>query len=411
MFSALSRYLVRLTFTPFAIATVVLTGIIWLTQALQLLDVVIAQGQGSGTFFLLTLLVLPTVLAIVLPIALFFGVLFALHKAYTDSELVVMFAAGVSRWGIALPILGFASLISVVIFLLNLYIMPAAHRELKTRIYDIRADIASSMIREGSFTNPISGLTVYVRERSGNGVIEGILVHDNRNPDEPITYMADTGQLIRSAAGPRLVMFNGTVQRVSHNRTSDPDAITPIKTSITVLHFATYTYDLSALAPNRNKGYLEARERYLWELFEYDPTDAYSERNRGKLLAELHDRLVSNLFPLMLASIAIASLISAEFNRRGYASRLVIAIVFALLARLLALGLFNMADSSKVAVVAYYMLPIGVIGMALASIAGVPFDRWVLKAWYFVVDRVRPPKTPSSGTPSSGTPPASGDTA
>lgn len=404
MFSALSRYLLRLTFTPFAIATVVLTGIIWLTQALQLLDVVIAQGQGSGTFFLLTLLVLPTVLAIVLPIALFFGVLFALHKAYTDSELVVMFSAGLSRWGIALPILGFASLISIVIFLLNLYIMPAAHRELKTRIYDIRADIASSMIREGSFTNPISGLTVYVRERSGNGIIEGILVHDNRKPDEPVTYMADTGQLIRSAAGPRLVMFNGTVQRASHNRTNDPDM--PDKTSITVLHFATYTYDLSALAPNRNKGYLEARERYLWELFEYDPTDAYSERNRGKLLAELHDRLVSNLFPLMLACIAIASLISAEFNRRGYATRLVIAIVFALLARLLALGLFNMADSSKIAVVAYYLLPIGVIGMALASIAGAPFDKWVINGWYSIVDRIRPTDKPSSSTP-----PTSGDAA
>lgn len=404
MFSALSRYLLRLTFTPFAIATVVLTGIIWLTQALQLLDVVIAQGQGSGTFFLLTLLVLPTVLAIVLPIALFFGVLFALHKAYTDSELVVMFSAGLSRWGIALPILGFASLISIVVFLLNLYIMPAAHRELKTRIYDIRADIASSMIREGSFTNPISGLTVYVRERSGNGIIEGILVHDNRKPGEPVTYMADTGQLIRSAAGPRLVMFNGTVQRASHNKTNDPEM--PDKTSITVLHFATYTYDLSALAPNRNKGYLEARERYLWELFEYDPTDAYSERNRGKLLAELHDRLVSNLFPLMLACIAIASLISAEFNRRGYATRLVIAIVFALLARLLALGLFNMADSSKIAVVAYYLLPIGVIGMALASIAGAPFDKWVINGWYAVIDRIR-----STDKPSSGTPPTSGDAA
>lgn len=366
MMSGFTRYILWQATGPLLLATLALTGIIWLTQALRLLDVIIAQGQGAGTYFFLTLLSIPSVLTLVLPISLFIGVLYSLHRLYSDSELVVMFSAGISRWGVAKPLLMLTALVSVAIMALSVYIAPAGLREVKKRLYEIRADFASAMIREGAFNNPINGLTVYVRNRKLNGTIEGILVHDNRDPIEPVTYMAETGNMVFSNSGPRLVMFNGNIQRASKE-----DG----ETSLSLLYFDKYTYDLSQFASGTSTQYYEGRERYLTDLLWPDPDDVYAANYRPRLLAEAHDRLAGILYPFMLTFIALASLISAEFNRRGYAFRLGVAAVLALGARLVSLVLFSTTVTYTEAAIGMYLFPLAICCVAAASISGLRVGR------------------------------------
>src|SRR3546814_14826980 len=104
-----------------------------------------------------------------------------------------------------------SDLVSVVLFL-NLYLMPAGMRELRTKLFEIRGDIATSLVREGAFSNPVPGLTVYVRSRTPEGGIRGIFVHDERVPGLPVTYMAETGELVRTPEGARQVMYNGHIE-------------------------------------------------------------------------------------------------------------------------------------------------------------------------------------------------------
>ena len=70
-----------------------MTIVVWLTQSLRLLDLVINRGQSASTFVYLSTLVLPSLLVIILPIAYFAGTLYALTKLNTDNELVVMASA------------------------------------------------------------------------------------------------------------------------------------------------------------------------------------------------------------------------------------------------------------------------------------------------------------------------------
>ena len=383
MISGFTRYILWQATGPFLLATLALTGIIWLTQALRLLDVIIAQGQGAGTYFFLTLLSIPSLLTLVLPISLFIGVLYALHRLYADSELVVMFSAGISRWGIAKPLLMLTGIVSVVILSLNIYIAPAGLREVKKRLYEIRADFASAMIREGAFNNPITGLTVYVRNRTLTGKIEGILVHDNRDPQEPVTYMAETGNLIFSNSGPRLVMYNGNIQRANKSDSGD---------SLSLLYFDKYTYDLSQFGSGPSGEFYEGRERYLSDLLWPDPDDVYAANYRPKLLAEAHDRLAGIFYPFMLTFIALASLISAEFNRRGYAVRLAAAAVVALGARLLSLVLFSTTVTYTEVALGMYFFPVTVCAFAAASISGVQFGR-LLSPFRSLVKSLTPNKS------------------
>ncbi len=384
MVSGITRYILVQATGPVLLATLALTGIIWLTQALRLLDVIIGQGQSAGTYFLLTLLSVPSVLSLVLPIALFIGVLYALHRLFSDSELVVMFAAGISRWRVAKAFIILTGFVSFLILMINLFVAPAGLREVKQRLYEIRADFASAMIQEGSFNNPMSGLTVYVRSRKLDGTIEGILVHDNRVPLEPVTYMAETGNLVFANSGPRLVMYNGNIQR--SNKTDG-------NTAISLLYFDKYTYDLSQFASGPEDKYYEGRERYLNDLLWPAPDDIYATNFRARLLAEAHDRLAGILYPFMFVFVALASLIAAEFNRRGYAFRLTVSGIIALGARLFSLLLFNITISYPSAAILMYLFPALVCGLAAAVINGVRFDLMLAGMW----DRLRalvstPPK-------------------
>lgn len=367
MLTSLSRYIFLQALGPFIVASIVLTGIIWLTQALRMLDVLITQGQTLLTFFELTSLALPSTLVIVLPISIFCAMLYTLHKLISDSEIVVMFSAGVSRWAIAAPLLAIALATSALILLFSIYVAPAGLRELKSRLYEIRSDVATAMIREGTFTNPAQGLTVYVRERASDGTTYGILVHDSRNPEEPITYMAETGSLVDGPQGPLLVMFNGNIQRVSRKGDRNVGAAT-------LLYFDKYTYDLSQYM-NANPSFsYEGRERYFSELVNPVPTDTYAQTHRPKLLAEAHERLVEGIYPTLLTLIALAALLPAPFNRRGYASRMALAAVLALAVRLLGFVLSNGAATENYLIPLMYVFPLAVCGICIAIIVGVRFD-------------------------------------
>lgn len=366
MLKGLSRYIFFQTLGPLAVATVVLTGIIWLTQALRMLDVMITQGQTLVTFFQLTALALPSTLIIVLPISLFCALLYTLHKLITDSEIVVMFSAGVSLWSIALPIITIAIGVSLIVLSFSIYIAPAGLRELKTRIFDIRTDVASSMIREGTFTNPSAGLTVYVRDRAPDGTTYGILVHDSRNPAEPITYMAETGSLVSGPRGPLLVMFNGNIQRVSRDGDQEAGAAT-------LLYFDKYTFDLSPYMRDHPTLAYEGRERYFSELVNPGPDDQFGQLNRDKLRAEAHERIAEGIFPTALALIALAALLPAPFNRRGYAMRMATAAGAALAIRVAGFAIANAAANDLNFVWLMYLVPLAACALALAVLGGVRF--------------------------------------
>ena len=94
--SRLSLYILGQLLGPVALLALLLTSVVWLVSSLQYLDLVINRGQSALTFLYLILLVLPGLLAIIMPIAFFFATLTTLQRLQGDSELVVMASAGYS---------------------------------------------------------------------------------------------------------------------------------------------------------------------------------------------------------------------------------------------------------------------------------------------------------------------------
>ena len=99
----LQRYILRQLAGPFVFFLLALTGVIWLSQSLRFVDMIVNKGLSAGYFLYLSSMVLPSVLSIILPIAVFAAVLYTFQRLHADSEIIVMRSAGLSNWSIARP--------------------------------------------------------------------------------------------------------------------------------------------------------------------------------------------------------------------------------------------------------------------------------------------------------------------
>ena len=91
---SIDKYIFRTTLASFALVLVSLTGVIWITQALRQIDLMTSEGQTIVTFLGFSSLVIPALVLIIAPIALMIAISHTLTKLATDSEIIVMNAAG-----------------------------------------------------------------------------------------------------------------------------------------------------------------------------------------------------------------------------------------------------------------------------------------------------------------------------
>ena len=129
--------------------TLGLTFAIWLTQSLRLIDFIVNRGLPASTFFSFIVLLLPSFVGIVLPIATFCSVLFVYYKLTMDSEIVVLRAAGLSQLQLARPALRLGLLVTLAVYSITLYFLPASYRAFKDLQYRLRSDFTTVLLQEG----------------------------------------------------------------------------------------------------------------------------------------------------------------------------------------------------------------------------------------------------------------------
>src|SRR3990167_6030376 len=116
----IDRYLLRQLVGPVILATLALTSVALLSQSLAGLDLIVNQRQSALVFMKVTLLYMPQLINLILPIAVFVAALVALNRLHTEQEIVVCFAGGMSRWRVISPALRLGPIITVLAPVLNL---------------------------------------------------------------------------------------------------------------------------------------------------------------------------------------------------------------------------------------------------------------------------------------------------
>lgn len=339
--------------------TTTLTGVVWLTQSLRFIEMIVNRGLSVPLFIYFTLLLLPTFLSIILPIALFVAVVLTYNRLLTDSELVVLRAGGCSQYDLARPAMKLAVLTAIACFSLTAYFIPASYREFKDLQYTLRSSLPTIMLQEGVFNSIMEGVTVYVRNRGSDGELSGIIIHDSRDPKKPVTMIAERGAIISGKTGPRVVLANGNRQQVN-----EKDG------RLSLLYFDRYSFDIGTIAKTTEARWREPRERFLEELFDPPPDDIWK---KNKLIMEGHHRLSLPLLPISFVLVALAFMLGGEFNRRGQMERVLCAVGIVILVEVGQLGIKNLGN--KMLDIAFLMYVVPAIP-AVAALVYLGPRRW-----------------------------------
>lgn len=323
----IDRYVLRQLLAGLVAVTFGLAALIWLTQSLRFVELVVNRGLSFGVFLKLTSLLLPNFVAIILPIGCFVVTLFVYHRLAGDRELTVMRGAGLSQWAVARPAMVMAAAAMGCLFLLNLVVVPASSAAFREFQFEIRNRVVAFLLQEGVFTSVSDNLTVYVRARDRDGTLRGLLIDDARNPASHATILAESGRLAVETGAPRVLLVNGSREELDH-RTG----------RLNVLSFAENTVELTDTDRNGEQRFRDPSEMTIAELLH--PDASISERDWGKLRMEAHRRLASPLSAIGFTLIALTAVLTGAFRRHGSLLRpfAAILVVVALVAIGLAIG-------------------------------------------------------------------------
>ncbi len=356
---SINLYIFRTTLGAFLIVLVSLTALIWVTQALRDIDIMTSQGQTILVFVGLTGLIVPLLVLVIAPIALLIAVAHVLNKMSSDSEIIVMNAAGMPPWLLFRSFMMAALVVSLLVGAISAYFAPKGLRMLRDWLTEVHANVVSNIVQPGRFTVIQSGVTIHIRERRTNGQLAGIFLDDRRNPNERTTVLAEYGELVDNDTGTFLVLQKGVAQRHDYKE-RDPAMVA----------FDRYAFDLAQFAGGARAVKYSVRERYLWQLLFPDRTDPLYIEQPGQFRAELHDRLIAPLYPIAFVTIAFAYLGAPRTTRQSRTLSMIGAIAGVAVLRLIGFA------SAVVGIKLPWMLALQYIALAAACGGG-----------YFVIRR------------------------
>jgi lipopolysaccharide export system permease protein len=357
-------YILRQLIVAVLFITAALTFAVWLTQSLRFVDLIVNRGLTIGAFLYFVMLLLPSLLAAVLPVALFVATLFVYNRMLADNELVVLRAAGFANLALARPVFVFSGLLFVALFLVNGWVVPASYRAFKDMQFTLRNEYAA-VLREGMFNAVDEGITVYVRARDSEGELYGIFIQDSREPEKPVTAMAERGALVMTAEGARVLMVNGTRQELDRDTGQ-----------LSTLVFARYTMDLGVIGEAAESRIREPAERDLPALFA-EPQNDFDLHYRKEMRAEGHARIAAPIYALTFPMIGLALLFAGEFSRRARIWRLAVAGLLVVAVKMGEIGWQSLAKTEAMAIPMLYANAL--VPLAIAS-------------WFVLVQRARRPR-------------------
>ncbi len=352
----IERYFFRQLLGPTFLATTALCLVALLGRSLSELEIIVDQRQSALLFIKVILLALPQLLNLILPVALFVAALVALNRLHTEQEIVVAFAGGMSRWRVIRPAVNLAAIAALISLVLGIWIQPMTARMIREAAFSVKADLATTLVREGEFTNPTSDLTVYAGKIDPDGLIHDLFIHQQKAKGGDTTYMASEGRVMTRNGAPMLIMHRGSNQEFS------PDGV------LNFLRFDDYFFDLTSFIKNEELLHYKIGDRYLHELFFPDLTQDWEQKNRTKMLAEGHSRLAGPLYNLAFMAMALAAVIGSTFSRLGYARRIAAVGAAAVLVRIVGFGIQAACDDSAWMNILQYLVPIGAAWWGLSQV-------------------------------------------
>jgi lipopolysaccharide export system permease protein len=372
----IERYILRrmasLTFWSLAAVTL----LVMTTQVLIRVDVLTTTGQAIGAFMLLAATIIPSVISIVAPFALLIGVGQVLSGMNSDSELVVVEAAGARPATVLKPVMALSVTLSILVLLVSNFVEPWSNRKLYDVLAQAQSDLFSVAVRSGTFMQLENGLHVQVNEKLPGGALSGIFLSDTRAEGTEAIYYAKNGVIRPVGETNVLLLLDGELQQ--RDLSND---------QISIVTFTSYALDMAAFVPAGQSAARRPKEQSTAYLLNPPTGDHYADTSPHIVKQELVQRFSSWMYPLAFGLIAFTFLGKARSNRHEQFQNGALVAGIALGAR--GFGFYSVEEAGldPVMELLSYALPLGLIAL-FGALAITGRALTIPKAWARLNDQL-----------------------
>ena len=341
--SRISIYVIKEISSSFLFIFLLLTSVVWLSQALRNLEILSSDNVTIVSYFFYTVLLIPKLSIITIPISIFLGIIFALNKLRIDSELIIFGSTGNSNRDILLkPLLAISLFFFITILFLSIYLVPLCSAEIREKITEIRnSNINTSILKEKRFITPNDNLTIFFKEINGQD-INGLLLHDRTEKNRVKTYVAKNGFLDNTNGNNSILLYEGMMQIYDEKQSI-----------ISEITFNSYSVDLNNFNTFKN-GYIYADEKSTLDLIE----KVLNKSNNSEEFGVLHNRFAKALY---IFSLIFLPLVIFKFIKKPDDSSLIIIsliIVIGILIKFFEVTMEGFLIENNKLVIANYLIPI-----------------------------------------------------
>jgi lipopolysaccharide export system permease protein len=212
----LHRYLLRSALRSSLLAAVFLGFTLVSLRLLRFGRLIGQPGVGLTEVSRLFVLLVPTFLELIIPLAVYIGVASTLVRLRQDGEITAVYAAGARPTVFVRPILLFATFVAAAAFFSAAFVRPAALSSLRTYAGRLATTSPATLIQANVFLAPAPGIVLYVNRVDDGGSIHGILLSDNRSRERRQVAIAAKGTLLANeqASAPMLRLEDGTIHSI-----------------------------------------------------------------------------------------------------------------------------------------------------------------------------------------------------
>jgi lipopolysaccharide export system permease protein len=278
-------------FFPFLLITFAICGIAWIVQSIRYLEIILSQGARILDFISLTICLIPLLLFIILPVSLFFTILYVYKKFLYDSEIIALYSLSITRIDIVKPFIKFSILVTIMHLLISFYILPISSNKFKNLKFSINQNSIINLLQFNTFISKIAGLTIFIEKKEGDNLLKNILINDSKNKGRNITFIASSGKFYYDKAVYKLILYDGTKLEFQSD-----------KKRYSMIKFSEFTVDLNQGEKSNGKLIDDSYELTVPELLF---SNNIPSNRLEKFRAQGHFRLI---WPLTSISITVSVL-------------------------------------------------------------------------------------------------------
>jgi lipopolysaccharide export system permease protein len=294
----------------FIVASLSITLIVWVIQAVNFLDIVSEDGHSLKVYFGYTILNLPRIFSRILIFIFFISAFYIINKYEENNEILVFWTNGIKKINFINFLFRFSFFFLILQLILSILIVPYTQNLGRTYLKNSNIDFLPTLISEKKFINVFKNLTFFIEKYNQNGNIEKIFINEKISDDNSKIIIAEKAKIIKLDKKYKIKLFNGGIANINSENIYN---LNFRETEYDLSKFNTKTITHQKIQEINSLKLLKCLSNYYLNK-NYKKNDLCENRKIKSISDEVFKRFIAPLYILILSLVSSSLIIKPKNN-------------------------------------------------------------------------------------------------